>query len=120
MIKHVGVTYSEDYNSRVPGFMDSTQLIGQDWKSMQPGLDYVFGKQPDTGWLNKKAARGLMTNDSSFNSYYVQDFAQKFGLTVQLEPVKELKIDITFDKTFSKSYTELFKDTLFSNNTTIK
>lgn len=120
MIKHVGVTYSEDYNSRVPGFMDSTQLIGQDWKSMQPGLDYVFGKQPDTGWLNKKAARGLMTSDSSFNSYYVQDFAQKFGLTVQLEPVKELKIDITFDKTFSKRYTELFKDTLFSNNTTIK
>jgi cell surface protein SprA len=120
MVKHVGVSYSEDYQSTVPGFMDSTQFLGQDWKTMQPGLDYIFGKQPDTSWLNKKAAKGFMTNDSSFNSYYAQNYAQKLSITAQLEPIRDMRIDVSFDKSFSKNYSELFKDTLFYNNSNLK
>ncbi|MDB5211009.1 MAG: sprA, partial [Sediminibacterium sp.] len=52
MVRGVNVQYAENYRSRLPGYMDSTQYIGQDWKTMAPGLDYVFGKQPDSNWLN--------------------------------------------------------------------
>ena len=48
---------------------------------MQPGLDYVFGKQPDTAWLNKKAAQGVITRDSNFNLLYTQDFEQRMSIT---------------------------------------
>ena len=120
MIKHVSVNYSENYQSRIPGWMDSTRIVGQNWKTMQPGLDYIFGRQPDTAWLNKKAAQGLITHDSTFNSLYRQNFEQKLSITAQIEPVREFKIDINFDKSFSKEYTELYKDTLFSNTTNSK
>jgi cell surface protein SprA len=120
MVKHAGINYSANFHSRVPGYMDSTQFLGQNWKSMQPGLDYVFGRQPDSNWINKKAAQGLITKDSSFNSFYRQNFDQKLSMTAQLEPVREFRIDISFDKTFSKEYTELYKDTLTSNSSNIK
>lgn len=111
MIKNVTVEYSENYRSRIPGYLDSTQFLGQNWKSGQPGYDYIFGKQPDTGWLNRKAAMGLITRDSTFNDYYRQNFEQKFRLGAQLEPVREFRIDLSMEKSFSKEYSELFKDT---------
>ena len=116
MVKRVSVNYSEDYNSRVPGYTDSTKILGQNWSSMQPGLDYVFGKQPDTTWLNKKAREGVITKDSTFNLMYAQSFSQRLSLTAQLEPVKEFVIDVSLSKTFSKDYTELFKDTTGTGN----
>jgi cell surface protein SprA len=115
MLRNVSVTYSGTYQSRVPGYMDSTQFLGQNWKSMQPGLDYVFGKQPDTGWLNKKARMGVLSRDSSFNTLFQQNFAQLISITAQLEPVRDLRIDINIDKSFSKDYSELFKDTTGSS-----
>ena len=111
MLKTVQVNYSENYRSRIPGWMDSTQSFGQNFKSMEPGIDYVFGKQPDAKWLERKAAAGLFSRDSNFNLLFRQNFEQKLSLTAQLEPIKELTIDITLDKSFSKEYTELFKDT---------
>jgi len=100
--------------------MDSTQAFGTNFKSMQPGLDYVFGKQPDAAWLNRKAAAGLFSRDSNFNLMFRQNFEQKLSFTAQLEPVKELLIDISLDKSFSKEYTELFKDTLSQNKSNDK
>ncbi len=114
MVKHVSLNYSENYRSRVPGYMDSTRALGQNWKTMQPGLDYVFGRQPDSSWLNQKASKGLITRDSSFNNLYRQNFEQKFRLSAQIEPVREFRIDISFEKSYTKDYTELFKDTTYS------
>jgi cell surface protein SprA len=111
MVKRVSVNYSETYNSRVPGYTDSTKILGQNWSTMQPGLDYVFGRQPDTTWLNEKAAKGVITKDSTFNLLYTQDFSQRLSLTAQLEPIKEFVIDLNIDKTYTKNYSELFKDT---------
>jgi len=113
MVKRVSVNYGENYRSRLPGYMDSTKILGQNWNSMQPGLDYVFGRQPDSNWLNKKAAQGLITRDTTFNQLFRQNFEQRLSITAQLEPIKELTIDLNWDKTFSKEYTELFKDTSF-------
>ena len=120
MVKTISLNYSENFSSRVPGYMDSTRVLGQNWSSMQPGLDYVFGRQPDTAWLNQKAAKGLISRDSSFNALYRQNFEQKFSLNAVVQPVRDFNIDISFTKSFSKDYSELFKDTLFSNSTNSK
>ncbi len=112
MVKTVQLNYSANYRSRVPGYMDSSKIIGQNWKSMEPGLDYIFGKQPDTNWLNQKASQGLISKDSNFNYLTRQNFEQRFGITAQIEPIRELVIDINLDKSFTKEYSELFKDTL--------
>jgi cell surface protein SprA len=110
MLKTVTASYNETYNSRIPGYIDSTRILGQDFRSMQPGLGYVFGKQPDTSWLNMKARQGVITRDTTFNLFYQQDFEQHLTLSAQLEPVREFIVDVNLEKTFTKQYTELFKD----------
>ncbi|WP_207496378.1 cell surface protein SprA [Aridibaculum aurantiacum] len=109
MVKRASINYGENYRSRVPGYTDSTRALGQNWNTMAPGLDYVFGKQPDTSWLNDKAARGLITRDTTFNFMFRQSLDQKLSITAQIEPIREFTIDLNLDKTFTKDYTEQFK-----------
>jgi cell surface protein SprA len=116
MVKRVSANYTINLSSRVPGYMDSTRVLGQNWNSMQPGLDYVFGKQPDAAWLDKKARQGLITRDSTFNLLFRQNYEQHLNLTASIEPIRELTIDLNLEKSFSKEYSELFKDTTGTGN----
>jgi cell surface protein SprA len=78
---------------------------------MAPGFGFIMGKQPDSNWLNNAAKRGLITKDSLFNDLFMQSFDQKINFAAQLEPVRDLTIDLNIGKTFTKNYSETFKDT---------
>ena len=41
-LKRVSVTYSEVSASTLYGYTDSTRILGMNFKTMAPGLDYVF------------------------------------------------------------------------------
>lgn len=110
-IKNVNATVSQIANTRLPGYTDSTRFLGQDWNSMAPGWGFILGKQPDTSWLNRAAAKGLITLDSNFNDLFTQTYDQRFTFSAQLEPVRDLVININLEKTYSKNYSETFKDT---------
>lgn len=115
-IKSVNATVSQNSHTRLPGYTDSTHILGEDFRSMAPGFDFILGKQPDTNWLNKAAKRGLITRDSTFNDLFVQSFDQKISASAQLEPVRDFTIDVNIDKTFSKNFSETFKDTTGTGN----
>lgn len=115
-IKSINVTVSQNSHTRLPGYTDSTQFLGQNFRSMAPGLDFILGKQPDTSWLNRAAKRGLITKDSTFNDLFVQTFDQKITLAAQLEPIRDLTIDVNADKSFTKNFSETFKDTTGTGN----
>jgi len=110
MVKHASLSYNENYDSRVPGITTGTGYLGQNQQTNQPGFAYIFGKQPDSNWLNQKASEGVITRDSLFNILYTQDYQQQINLTAQLEPIREFNIDVNVQKTFSKNYSELFKN----------
>lgn len=111
MVKRASVSYATNVSSYVPGYMDSTQLLGQNWKSMQPGMGFILGRQPDAAWLEQKARLGLLSADSSFNDYFQQNFSQQFSVAATIQPVRDFNIEVTMQKTFTKSYSELYKDT---------
>jgi cell surface protein SprA len=115
MVKRASVNYGEIGNSRLPGYTDSTQFLGNNFKSNAPGFGYILGFQPDSMLLNDFARRGLVTSDPRFNQLFTQRFDQRMSIQAQLEPFREMMIDVNIDKTFSKSYSELFKDTTGSS-----
>lgn len=115
-IKMANISVSQNANTRLPGYMDSTKALGQDFNSMAPGFDFILGMQPDTNWLNKAATRKLISSDSTFNDLFTQSFNQRLAISTQLEPVRDLTIDINLEKTFSKNYSETFKDTSGTGN----
>jgi cell surface protein SprA len=108
-VKQANFSIAQVGNTRLPGYTDSTQFFGQNFKSMQPGLDFVLGKQVDSNWLNRKAAQGVITKDSSFNYLFQQNFDQTLTASATLEPVRDLNITINIKKTFSKDYSETFR-----------
>lgn len=111
-VKMVGIDYSENYSTYLPGFTDSAVAFGGDWKTGAPGLPFVFGAQPNAAWLENAAYKGWLTRDTSFNQMLNQSFQQTLNANATLTPFRDVTIDLTISKSFQKSYSELFKDTL--------
>jgi cell surface protein SprA len=110
-LKRVGVQYTEEFGTTLPGYMDSTNVLGYNLKSGQPGFRYIFGYQPDTNWINNFGARGLLSTDTLVSRMIQQRYNQRLNITAQVSPFRDFNIDINLDKTFDKQYSELYKDT---------
>jgi len=115
-LKRVGIQYTEDFGTTLPGYMDSTKVLGYNFKSREPGFGYIFGYQPDTSWINRFGARGLLSRDSLVTALIQQRYNQRMNITAQVTPFRDFNIDINLDKTFDKQYSELYKDTLGFQN----
>ena len=109
-VKRVGIQYTEDMGTTLPGYMDSSHVLGQNLKSGQPGFRYIFGYQPDTNWINSFGRKGLMSRDSLVSKMIQQRYNQRLNLTAQVSPFRDFNIDVNLDKTFDKQYSELYKD----------
>ncbi len=111
-LKRVGIQYTEDYGTTLPGYMDSTRVLGSNLKSGQPGFGFTFlGQQLDTSWINDFGTKGLLSTDTMLSAMIQQRYNQRLNITAQLSPLRDLNIDVNFDKTFDKQYSELYKDT---------
>lgn len=112
-LKRVSINYSEIGTTNLAGYLDSTQFFGMNFRhGFAPGLGFVLGRQPDTNYINRYAQKGLLTHNTLFNTLNTQTYNQRLSITAQLLPVRDLTIDLNLDKTFGKTYSELFKDTL--------
>jgi cell surface protein SprA len=111
MVKRTTVNYSENAGATLPGYMDSTNILGINTSSGAPGFDFVYGMQPDRSWLEKQAYAGRLSRDSLFNAQFQQQYAQTLNITTTVEPIKDFRIDFTVTRSFSKTHSELFKDT---------
>ena len=62
LLQRARLTYQEDYNTSIPGFLGQSKILGQDFKlGTAPGWDFIFGLQPTgaastTAWLDRAAA----------------------------------------------------------------
>ena len=115
-VKRIGATYNEGGSTFLPGYTDSTKFLGQNWRSMAPGIDFIMGKQPNQAWLQDIAKKGLVTKDPMLNNLFLQNYDQKLSLTAQVEPLRDFLVDLNLDKSISKNYSTLFKDTVGTGN----
>lgn len=110
-LKRTAIQYTEDFGTTLPGYMDSTQLLGMNFRSHQPGFAYLFGYQPDTSWINRFGQKGLLSRDSLVSAMIQQRYNQRLSISAQVSPFRDFNIDLSLDKTFDKQYSELYKDT---------
>ncbi len=116
MVSRITVNYNQTAGTTLPGYLDSTRFMGVNNLSMQPGYNFVYGYQPDNAWLANMAAHRRLTRDSLFNSQFIQTFSQNLNATATLQPFKDFKVDLTLNKTFNKTHSELYADTISGNN----
>jgi cell surface protein SprA len=110
-LKRITINYSDNSASSIYGYLDSTQALGMDFRSNEPGWKYTLGARPDTNFINKLGRRGLLSTDTAFNNQNTISYLQKISISGILEPVRDLHIAINIDKSFGMNYSELYKDT---------
>jgi len=110
-VKKVSFTYSEKQGTLIPGYLPKTKIIGQDWDQKSPGLDFLFGYQPDTAWLHDIADKGWITNSPNQYNSYTQSKTKNLSIKATVEPIPNLRIDVTANRNETRNFREVFRDT---------
>ena len=116
MVKRSTINYTENSGTVLPGYMDSTKYLGINDVTGDPGFNFVYGYQPDRSWLDAQASRNKLSRDTLFNAQFQQQFSQNLTINTTIEPIRDFRIDLSMTKSFSKSHSELFKDTTLAGN----
>ena len=113
-IRSLSANYTNDRGTTVPGFIPKPDFIGQSFSDNlggpAPGYDFLFGHQPDTSWLTEKAALGWFTEDYELNYQFLQTKTEDMNIRASVEPIKSLRIDITFRRSYTETYNEFFRN----------
>ncbi|MCO4821550.1 MAG: cell surface protein SprA [Flavobacteriaceae bacterium] len=102
MIKRAQFNYSEKNGTYLPGYLPTPGFIG----TLKPSFGYTFGSQRNVRDL--VASKGWLTVFPDFNQQYTEVHSTNFDYLINVEPVRDLKIDFTGGRIYAESLTESF------------
>ncbi|GLB51008.1 cell surface protein SprA [Neptunitalea chrysea] len=102
MVKRMNFSYSESNGTVLPGYTNSIGFIG----TTRPTLGFIFGSQADVRY--EAAKNGWLTTYSEYSEQFQQVNSTVLNFTAELEPVNNLKINLSADRTYSDNYAETF------------
>ncbi len=119
-VKTVSANLSETNGTLLPGYMGKTKLIGM--SKYTPDVA-MFGEQPSViaptfpfviGWQVKDfgewaCEHNLVTKDTSVVQAYTQNHSRNWNFRASLEPVRDLKIDLTMLHNYSENSTKYYR-----------
>lgn len=106
-VKDANFTYSKSNGIILPGFTPEPGPLGNSWNLNAPGLGFIFGSQKDIKYL--AATSGWLTTDTLLNNPYITRETENFTFRSTVEPVRNFKIDVSADRSYSTTYTAYFK-----------
>lgn len=110
MLKSVNATYAIAETTSLPGFLPKPFLLGLDSSFNAPGWSFVLGNQ-DPGIRNRAAENGWLTNNPNLNTPFQQSYGTDLDISATIEPLKDLNIQLTWNKALNNRYQEIFRDT---------
>ncbi len=102
-IKRIQLNYSENNGTFLPGYLQTPGFIG----TLKPSFGYTFGSQSDIRYL--AARRGWLTLFPEFNQQYTATNTKQFDYSANLEPFKDLKIDVVGNRAYFENYNENYR-----------
>lgn len=110
MLRSASISYTNAYSMNLPGFMPSVgDIFGQ--KKIggiyAPGLDFAFGLT-DNSYLQKAHDRGWLLSNDSVSVQASTSASEDLQMTMVLEPITDLKIDLNAGWTRNNSRTIQF------------
>lgn len=109
-IKRVQINYSENNGTFIPGYTNTPGFIG----TLKPSFGFTFGSQSDI--RQDLARRGWLTSFQEFNQQFTQTHTEQLDISASLEPVRDLKIDITGNKSYFENFAENFRVDVNNDN----
>ncbi|MGV3507809.1 MAG: cell surface protein SprA [Sphingobacteriaceae bacterium] len=119
-IKNLTGAYTRTDGTFLPGYLPQTKILGYDFDANAPGWGFIFGSQQDI--RQKAISNGWITRDSLMNQSYFNNKKEDLSLRGTIEPIRDLRIELTATKSQSFNYTTNFKynpNTGFENQSPI-
>ncbi len=104
MVRNVSVSYTNQYAMSLPGFMPNIgDMLGQRTGGvMAPGLAFAFGMTGES-YINKALENGWLLTNDSVSSPATTSAYENLQVKLTLEPIRDLKIDLSASRTVNKS-----------------
>ncbi len=105
MVRSIGVVYRNQQSMSLPGFMPNIgDIFGQTrgTGAFSPGLDFAFGLTGDS-YIEKARERGWLLQNDSVATPATTNKTEDLQLRMTLEPVRDLKIDLSATRTTTRS-----------------
>ncbi len=106
-IRTAKFSYTQGNGTSLPGFIPEPDALGNNWSSNAPGLGFIFGDQKDI--RGKAIDKGWLTLDTMLNTAYSNKFNEKLDISISVEPIKDLRIEINATRTYSRAHQEYFR-----------
>lgn len=106
-VRNVSLSYSSGNGTFMPGVTYSPRYLGQDWDMMAPGTGFIFGSQEDI--RQNAVSGGWITNDNMLNTAYSKKFNENISARSTIEPLPNLKIEVTATRNDAWTFSEYFK-----------
>ena len=108
MLKTINGSYSIRESTSLPGFDQTAFLFGLDSGFNAPGIDFILGSQ-DPNIRFKAAENGWLVENNDLNSPFQQTYGTDIDIRADLEPFRDFRAQITWNRGLSNSYQELFR-----------
>ncbi|WP_242121030.1 T9SS outer membrane translocon Sov/SprA [Aestuariivivens sediminicola] len=102
-VKRIQVNYSENNGTFMPGYLRTPGFIG----TLKPTFGYTFGSQSDIRYL--AARNGWLTLFPEFNQQYTETHTKTLDISANLEPFRDLKIDVIANRTYYENFNENYR-----------
>jgi cell surface protein SprA len=109
LIQRARITYVEDFTTIVPGFVSTHRILGQDKTFTKPGMDFSFGMQPTSIWLDDAAGKGWVTDNIFLSQQVQQTHKKEYSGKMNIVPFADFNIEVDINKTISENFSENFK-----------
>jgi cell surface protein SprA len=101
MIKNISFSYTEGNGTAMTGYMLSPDIVGLNLaNNASPGFLFAFGAQ-NSGLRYIASQNGWLTTSDFLNTPYLQKYNNNLQVKASVEPIKDLKIDLTATRTYS-------------------
>ncbi len=106
-LKDANITYNETNGILLPGFTPEVSVLGNDWKANAPGLGFIMGSQKDI--RNMASSNGWLSADTLLNNPYIVRHTNSLTFRANLEPARNLKVEVNADRSYSRTYQAYYK-----------
>jgi len=123
LLRKARFNYTEQKTTVLPGYTPTSSILGMA-NFNSPGWGFVSGFQPRIGqlkeseyyserdWLYQSAAKGWISKSVFLNREVQQNISRNYDGRVTIEPIKDFRIDIDFNRNYTENHSEYFKDTV--------
>lgn len=106
-VKNLSGTYTRNESTFLPGYLPQSNFLGQDLNYSAPGFAFLLGSQADI--RDKAIANNWLSTDTLQNQLYQTTLKEDIRIRATIEPLRDLRIELTGIKTQDKAYQTNFK-----------